>query len=350
MIASVIHILPLTTIRRERVLPVPGKVVVRKGQKVSATDTVAEANLSPAHLLVDVSRGLGLPPAQADKYIQVKAGAQIAEGDVLAGPVGLTRRVVRSQRSGRVVLAGSGQVLIEIQSRPFELKAAIPGIVLDLVPDRGAIIEATGALIQGVWGNGGIDYGLMNVLVKDPEDTITANRLDVSMRGSMVLAGHVASADVLKTAAEMPLRGLIVSSLEPSLVSLAAKIPVPVMIIDGFGHRPMDSAAFKLLTTNERREIALNAEPWNPYQGTRPEIVIPLPAAGQPSLPRETEVFAAGQQVRVVRAPYAGMIGELQDLVGSSVFPSGVRGLAGEVRLDDGEVAVLPLANLEVLE
>jgi hypothetical protein len=37
-------------------------------------------------------------------------------------------------------------------------------------------------------------------------------------------------------------------------------------------------------------------------------------------------------------------------LPGLVVFPSGIRALAGEVQLENGESAVLPLANLEVLE
>ncbi len=90
IMAPVTHFLPLTTIRRERVLPIPGKVMVRKGQKVSASDTVAEANLTPSHQLLEVARGLGLRSEQADEYMQVEAGTIVAAGDIIAGPVGIT--------------------------------------------------------------------------------------------------------------------------------------------------------------------------------------------------------------------------------------------------------------------
>jgi hypothetical protein len=36
MLAPVTHILPLATVQRQRVLPVPGRVLVRKGQEVAA--------------------------------------------------------------------------------------------------------------------------------------------------------------------------------------------------------------------------------------------------------------------------------------------------------------------------
>ena len=350
MLAPVTHILPLTTIRRERRLPIPGKVVARKGQKVSATDTLAEAILSPSHLQLDITRGLGVQAEDADQYIQCKPGTQVAEGDILAGPVGLTRRVVRSPRSGKVVLVGSGQVLLEVQGKPFELKAAISGSIASLIPDRGAIVETTGALIQGVWGNGNIDSGLMNVLAKEEAHTLTTDQLDVSYRGSVILAGHVASSEVIKSAMELPLRGLILASMAPELLTIARKAQFPILLLEGFGFHPMNPVAFKLLSTNLQRDVVVNAEAWDIYAGTRPEVIIPLPSSGEVSLPRDTDYFSPGQKVRVIRAPYLGEIGTLQELREMAVFPSGVRSEAAEIRLENGNVAVLPLMNLEVLE
>jgi hypothetical protein len=350
MLAQVTHFLPLTTIRRERTLPSAGKVLVRKGQRLSATDVVAEANLNFEHRLLDIGRGLGLNEEEADKYVQVKAGVTVAEGDVLAGPVGLARRVVRSPHSGRVMLVGSGQVLLEVQGQPFSLKAGIPGDVVDLIPDRGAVIEIAGALVQGVWGNGLIDFGLMYALAKSPEQVLTHDRLDVSLRGSIAIAGHCADGDVLKTAGELPLRGLILASIEANLIPVASRANFPIVVIEGFGRRPMNSVAFTLLTTNERREVTLNAEPWDPYAGTRPEIIIPLPASGTPANPKDVIMFTAGQTVRIVSGPSLGKTGLLSALPGSITFPTGLRSQAGEVQFEDGQSVLLPLSNLEVLE
>jgi hypothetical protein len=351
MLAHVTHILPLTTIRRERLLPVSGKVVVRKGQKVSTTDVVAEARLSPEHLQLDVARGLGLDEEQADQHIQCKSGETVTQGDVVAGPVGIGHRVVRSPQSGRVIASGGGLVLIEVESTPYELKAGLPGTVIELIDDRGVIIEAAGALVQGVWGNGRIDYGLMYALARNPNEILTAERLDVSLRGSVVMAGYCEDASVLKAAADLPLRGLILSSMSTSLVPVAAKIRFPIVVIEGFGHIPMNSLAFQLLSTNERREVAINAGPWDRISGARPEIVIPLPTASDPPLPPETDTFKEGQQVRCIRAPYIGKIGTLSALhPGMDTLPNGLLVQTAEVRLENGEDVLLPLVNLEVLE
>lgn len=350
MLAPVSHILPLTLIRRERLLPIPGRVVVRKGQKVSATDVVAEARLAPEHMLLDIARSLGLSREKADQHIVCKAGSPVAQGDVLAGPVGFTQRLVRAPRSGKVIVAGDGQVLMELDAPPYELRAGLPGIVSELVGDRGVVIETTGALIQGVWGNGRIDFGLMYVLARSPDDALSPDQLDVSMRGSVILASHCASADVLKAAGELPLRGLILGSMDSSLYSMAVKMRFPIIILDGFGHIPMNSSAFKLLTSNNRREVSLNAEPRDRYREARPEIVIELPAPEHVSAPRETDIFSPNQVVRILRPPYEGKVGVIIKVrSGRTSLPNGILTQVADVKLENGETVIVPLANMEVL-
>jgi hypothetical protein len=350
MLAPVTHILPLATVQRQRVLPVPGRVLVRKGQEVAAADAVAQANLAPQHLVLDVARGLGLPGDKADKQVQRKAGERVSEDDVIAGPVGITKRVVRAPRSGRIIVIGSGQVLLEVDSPPFELRAGIPGEVISLIPERGVVIENTGALIQGVWGNDRIDFGLMHVLAGRPEEILTADQLDVSFRGSVILGGYCSQSDVFSAAADLPLRGLILSSIASSLVPLASSMPYPIIVLEGFGPLPMNGAAFNLLSTSDRRQVAINAEPWDRFADKRPEVFIPLPSDGRASPLHDTIEFAPGQRVRVVRAPQKSQIGTIVSLpTGMEVFPSGVQGPAARVRLENGEESVLPLANLEVL-
>lgn len=348
MLAPVTHILPVTTIQRERLLPIRGTVLARRGQKVSPTDVIAEAILTPEHILLDVARGLGLPPAKADKHMQRKIGELVSEDDVIAGPTSLGR-VVRTPHPGKVVVVGGGQVLIEITSQPYELVAGIPGVVIELVPDFGVVIATSGALIQAAWGNGRIDYGLLNVGITAPDDLMTADQLDVSLRGSIFLGGYCKDEAVLETAAELPMRGLILSSMEASLVPTAQKMPYPILLTEGFGRITMNSAAFRLLTTSERREVSINAEAMDRLKGVRPEIIIPLAASGD--LPVETDVFMSERQVRVLRAPRLSQIGILKEVhTGLTTLPNGIRTQAGDVILESGETILLPLVNLEILE
>jgi hypothetical protein len=350
MLAPVHHIIGLTAIIRERVLPVAGRVAAKLNQRVGPSDVVAEATWSREHVLLDVARTLQMAPNAADRIIKLKIGDAVAAGTEIATGKGLFPRTVRAPREGRVVAVGGGQVLLEVGQTKRELRAGIPGLVVQIIPDRGVVIQTAGSLIQGVWGNGRVDTGTLVNLAETSDAVLTAGRLDVSMRGSIILAGQARDAETLQAAAELPVRGLVLSSIQPSFISMAREMRYPIVVTDGFGTLPMNSAAYKLLSTNAKREVTLNAEVYDRYSGARPEVIIPLPVSQDPTVPREVETFAPGLQVRLRRPPSMGSVGTIMSIKpGLTTLPSGLRAQAAEVQLDNGESVVAPLVNLEVV-
>jgi hypothetical protein len=283
--------------------------------------------------------------------IQQKEGQKVAKGDIIAGPVGMLSRTVRTPCDGIVVAVGDGQLLLELEGELVSLLAGIPGTVVDLVTDRGAVIETSGALVQGMWGNNQLDKSLLSVLVHSPIDELVSSQLDVSQRGSVVLGGYLGKEETLKAAIDLPLRGLILASMPARLVPLALQAPFPIMLLDGFGRLPMNPVAYTILTTNEEREVTVNASAWDPQRAIRPEVVIQLPTSSQIPAPAETDIFALGQTVRIRRAPCSAQAGTLVSLrPGQPVFPSGIHAPAGTVKLENGEQVIVPLANLDVIE
>jgi hypothetical protein len=350
MQTQITHILPGVVVRRERLMPAGGRIIARRGQQVQPADVVAEAMVRPEHMLLDIGRGLGLPPTEADHYIQQRAGDEVGEGDVIAGPVGIARRVVRTPRAGTVVVAGGGQVLLELEGIFTELKAGYNGSVVDIIGDRGVVIEALGSLVQGMWGNGKINYGLLKVLPRTPDELVTHAMMDVSLRGSVVMACYCDDERVLTSAEELPIRGLILASMDSALVPAAMNVSYPVMLVEGFGNLPMNHDAFSILTSSSMREVSVNAEPWDRMANTRPEAVIALPDGVQPVAPADRAPFTVGQTVRVVSPPYKSMVGTLTNLLpGLSILPSGIRAQAAGVRLVNGDTVQVPLANLEII-
>ena len=184
------------------------------------------------------------------------------------------------------------------------------------------MIETAGALIQGIWGNGRIDHGVLVNLADRPDSVLAANRIDMSMRGSILMAGQIRDAETLRVAAEVSVRGLLVGSIFPSLLPAALELRYPIVVTDGFGNLPMNSAAYRLLSTNIKREVTLNAEPFDRYNGRRPEVIIPLPSETRPPEPRDVVAFAPGQTVRVRRQPATSLIGTIVSLpAGSEHLP-----------------------------
>jgi hypothetical protein len=350
MQAPVNHITGFTAIVRERVLPVDGTVFVRLNQKINSSEVIAEAKMAREHVLLDVARALRMHPDRANRLIKCKIDDRIQAGAEIAVGKGLFPREVLAPRDGRVVAVGGGQVLMEVNETKIELRAGIPGMVVEVIENRGVLIQTAGALIQGVWGNGRIDSGPLMNLAEKTDSVLTSSALDVSLRGAVLLAGMVKDAETLKAAAELPVRGLILSSIYPSLIPQAREMRYPIIATDGFGPMSMNSAAYKLISTNIKREAVINAEIYNRYTGARPEVIIPLPISSDPPTANEVETFAAGLQVRMRRPPAIGMIGSIVSIKpGSTLLPSGLRAPAAEVKLENGETVVAPLVNLEVV-
>ncbi len=192
--------------------------------------------------------------------------------------------------------------------------------------------------------------GMLLNLAQEAGEELTSDRMDVSMRGAVVLGGHCSSAEVFRVGMELPLRGLILGSMSADLVSIARQVDYPVILTEGFGIYPLNNIAYRILTTNERRDVCLNAVEWDAYTGDRPEVIIPLPATG--NLAPEVAQFKAGHTVRIKGAPYSKqVVGVLVEMLpGLTLMPNGLRVPAASVRLENNEEINIPLANLDVLD
>lgn len=351
MLAPVTHFLPLATIRRKRLLPIPGSVLVRRGQKVHGDDVIAEVDLNVRHLIFDVERMLKVSGDKMESYIHCKVGDFFDAGDILAGPIGVFRKVIRVPEKGVVVAISEGQILFEIQQEVHQVKAGFNGEIVELVPDRGAIIETTGILIQGVWGNQKVNAGLLINKITSPDDMLTVSQVDdPNLRGTVVIGNYCDDPEVITVAENLSLKGLALGGMSPKLKELAENASIPIILIEGFGKRVINSIALKLLSGKNNQEISINAEKWNRYTGNRPELVIPIPTMSEVPIPKETAEFNRDQEVRVIAGPDAGKIGVITSIIGFSKLPNTIKTKSTVVRLRDYSEIVVPLTNLEVIQ
>ena len=352
------HVTLLATLRRERLLPVAGEVMVQLHQRVEATDVVARAYIPDGHQLVDVARQLGIPGEKADRLLVKHDGEAVKKGEPIAvrkTALGLARKEVRSPVDGRLVVAGEGKALLAAMSRPFELRAGIPGQIASVTPARGAAIETTGALLEGAWGNGHQDYGPMAVVGSGPKDALLSEQLDMGLRGNILAVGTLQDDAAFKQLAEVRIRGLIVGSLKSHLLSAVQRLRIPLLVVEGFGTQGFSQPAYELLTSNSGRDVWLSARPREWHTRERPEVIIPLPSpSAAPPAPAEGVALEVGQRVRIVRGGLeTGRTGTILALTDRAVpTPSGSRTRVATVDIGppDGAPLKVPFANLETLE
>jgi hypothetical protein len=349
------RVTPLVTIRRERMLPELGDVLVRVGEMVGPADVVARCQLPGSLRVVDASRALRVPRRRVERYLLKAAGDNVQANEPVAAPGGLFGRLRRSCRSpvdGQIIDVRDGLILIASAGTTYELAAHLKGQVTNIMPSRGVVISAAGALIQGFWGSGGEAEGVLKLVVDSPQKPLRARSIDVSCQGTIVVGGRVLDEATLDQAVEAKVRGMIVGSVDAVLIPALRALPFPVVVTEGFGTLPMCEPLFGLLHSNMGREAMMNAETSTRWGARRPEVLIPLRADDStPEDTRQPKALRVGDLVRVLRAPYLGALGTVVDLPDlPQVLESGSRVPAVLVELDgvDQPVAI-PVVNVELV-
>ncbi len=350
MSANLVYINASCRITRIRRLPAAGQVMVKNGQPVSSNEVIASIDMPAKHLNLDVPRALGLDPVRAIKAIVPKPGDTIRKGDVIAHRGGLLAKQVFSPVDGRVADCSNARVLIEMGSNPITVLAGFTGIVKEVIPEYGAILVTEGAILQGVWGNRRLAEGLMICLARNQVEELTPDRMDVSLRGSVVFGGPCLKPEVLRLAAEIPLRGLIISSISTELLELAEKMPFPVMALIGIGKVPYDNHSYEVISTMNNRVACINASVWDRFSGSRPEVVIPRRGEGRIAELPDVVEYQTGQLVRILQSPSLWETARIKELLPDTrVYPSGISAKSALCVLENGAETVQPLANLEVI-
>jgi hypothetical protein len=341
----------LTRIRRERVLPRQGEILVWPNDRVEATQVVARTDLPGDFRILRVARQLDISASKINEYLEVDLGDAVHQGTVIARRRGLLGRSVESPIDGVVTARGEGRILIEAQPTPFELHAYIPGIVLEVSDDRRVVIEVSGGLIQGTWGSGGETVGVLKIMTNRPHNPLRPGSVDPSCHGAILIGGVTADPDTLERAEDIEARGIVTGALAPELIPRVKELPFPVVVTEGIGDAPMAGPIFDLLRANEGEEASVSGNVQTRWRTRRPEVIIPkldkTPSAGEET---RDQSLMEGTRVRIIRAPHAGSVGKIVDLPRHACrIETGARVRCAEVDIGRDEPISVPLVNLDVL-
>lgn len=350
MIVDVLRMATDTEVRRERRLPFPGNILVSLGAPVKPEDVVAEASIPSKVITLDIAAGLGVPVSESNACMIRSIGEDVTEGDILAQCDSTLPRFVRTPINGKIIECREGKVVLATGETKFRVCAGMAGNVADLVGDTGVIIMAHGRIIQGVWGNGHIGSGKIRVVEDSWGTPLNAEMLDMATEPSLVCAGVCLDASALTHLAAAEISGLVLGVLAPQLITIAAELPFPVMVLQGFGDMLADLSVRNFFQSSVGLDASLNACLPDLFEGCTPEIVIPNDVENVEPIMAYRENLADGQLVRVLSGPALGQQGEIIELPEEQkLFESGLKLFAATLRLRDGRIVTVPQQNLAII-
>jgi hypothetical protein len=361
-----------TTIIKTRRLPLKGTVLTTTGTWVTPADKVARAELPGIMQPIKVASKLGIEPSEVPALLTVKVGDKVNRGDIVAvtkGMWGLFKSECKSTTTGTVELISNitGNVGVREAPTPIEVDAYIPGKIIEVLDGEGVVIEAHGALIQGIFGIGGERRGEIMMITSGPDEPITAEMITSAHAGKIIVGGSNLSGDALRKAHELGVTGIVVGGIvDKDLVDYLGydigvaitgheDIPLTLVLTEGFGTIAMAGRTFNLLKSLTGKTASICGATQIRAGVIRPEVIVAdeTENAGGTAADEVVPSFSLepGTNIRIIREPYFGLLATVTALPHHLVtVGSGAEVRVLEAKLNTtGEIVTVPRANVEIV-
>lgn len=281
-------------IRRTRRIPTKGDVPVSIGDLVSAETVVAKGSVTnPTILEVRVHTDLNVEPHETETYMLKKVGDEVKKDEAIAVHRSFFSRLTKVSRSPidgfiESFSGSSGRALIRGKPISVEVKAHIPGKIVEIVADEGAIVESKGFLLEGVFGLGGEATGELALAVDEPSEALTTEQISERHKGKIIVGGAITTLEALRKAAKTGVNGIITGGIdEKDLTDFLGeeigigitgneRIGLTIVVTEGFGTHPMNDKSFGLLKSHRGSLVSIDGSTQIRSRMLRPEIVIPV--------------------------------------------------------------------------
>lgn len=363
-----------TVLRKRRLLPIPGTVLVHSGDTVGADTVVARTELPGKVHVLNLANLLGAAPDEIGDYLIRKEGQAVHREEVVAANKPLIKwfkTEVRSPIDGTLesVSTITGQALLREPPRALDLLGYIDGRVVEVHPRQGITVETSCTLIQGIFGIGGETWGELFMAAASPDEVLAPSQLTPSMKGKIVVGGSFLGADTMKRAREVGVGALVIGGIHDKdlrellgydlgvAITGTERVGFTLMITEGFGTIPMASKTFHLLQAHVGQKASISGATQIRAGVIRPEIIIARPeqTVPQSSIKENDDEgptgIKLGDQVRIIRDPQFGRLGRVVALppeLTKIETESEVRVL--QVQFTDKTVVTIPRANVEIIE
>jgi hypothetical protein len=360
-------------VRKVRRLPLKGQVLVQVGDSVNPDTVVARTELPGPVTTVRVAERLGVEPRELPKYLLKQVGDKVQVGEIIAERksfFGLFTSRVTSPITGTIdfISEATGNIGIRHLPTPVEVTAYLRGLVVDVLPEEGAVVATRGVFVQGIFGLSGERHGQIALLADSPDEVVSDTKVSDEHKGKVLIAGALAHWRLMEAAKQVGAVALVTGGvLDTDIkkllgydigVAITGHEPLPFTLIvtEGFGEIAMAKRTFELLASQEGREASVNGATQIRAGVIRPEVVVPKDGAltlEDLEEPKESE-FAAGElnigtPIRLIRAPYFGALGRVVALPPEpQEIETETKTRVLEAELVTGERVIVPRANVEI--
>ena len=358
-------------VRKRRILPLKGDVVVKVGDEVNPDDVVARTHLPGNVVPLNVANKLGLPPEDLELVMVKKEGDEIKEGEPLAIKKSFIKwfsSACDATINGKVesISHVTGQVLQRGEPIPVEVKAYLKGKVTEVIPNEGVVVACVGSFVQGIFGIGGETSGNIMIATPDNSTVLSEELIKPEMKDMIIVGGSRVTAAALKAAIKEGVKGIVVGGFDDKdlrdflgydigvAITGSEDTTTTLVVTEGFGQINMAAKTYELLKRHEGEMACMNGATQIRAGVIRPELVIPATSQAKIEESTKTEEIhglQAGSVVRVIRHPYFGQLGKVTDLPSPlQKLESESKARVLEVEFDDGKRAIVPRANVEMIE
>jgi len=358
-------------VKKRRILPLKGDVVVKVGDKVNPDDVVARTELPGNVEPLNVANKLGVPPEDLELVMLKKEGDKIKAGE----PIAVKKSFIKwFSSSCEATIDGTlesvstitGQVLQRGLPIPVEVKAYVLGEVTEIFPKEGVEVSCIAGFVQGIFGICGETSGRLKVVTPDNATVLDENMITDDLKDLIIVGGSLVTAEAFRKAIKVGVKGIVVGGLGDKdlrdflgydigvAITGSEGLGCTLVITEGFGQINMAQRTFDLLKKHQGELACINGATQIRAGVIRPEVVIPS-KQGTVSIASETHTaiggLTIGSPVRVIRHPYFGKLGNVTDLPSPlTQLESESKARVLEVEFDNGERAMVPRANVEMIE
>ncbi|OGD86807.1 hypothetical protein A2Z23_01195 [Candidatus Curtissbacteria bacterium RBG_16_39_7] len=349
----------------KRSLETPGKILVKKGDKVKTEDIIAEGVLTSGFRSLPLAKILGVKPKEAGSFLLKKEGEKVRPGEIIAQRkrlFGISKVIVSSPIEG--TFSGydneSGVLRLEFLPQIQRLVAICDGEVEEVPDRRTVIVSCFVSKVYGVCGAGRTREGVLKVLAQK-NDFLLPSAIDETCTGAIIVGGALVSKAALNKAITVGVGGIIAGGINArdffeiggastSPFWTSSDVGLTLVLTEGFGRRDMSDEIFSHLEKHKDRCVLIDGDqavltiPQSPESPKKPS-----PKYGETYKEWVEREIDVGDRVRIIDYDSLGVQGTVKNInTKSESVSSGLQTYTVEIETEKGKIEV-PYQNIEIL-